>query len=53
MCPVEKEDAVEHEIFYHPAHRPLTMPITISGCCRHDLIDVRGIEGTKRLQTTA
>lgn len=27
MCPVKKLDVVEHEIFYHPAYRPLTMPI--------------------------
>jgi hypothetical protein len=27
MCPVRKLDVVEHEIFYHPAHRPLTITI--------------------------
>jgi hypothetical protein len=30
MCPVKKQDVVEYEIFYHPVHRPLNMPIKIS-----------------------
>jgi hypothetical protein len=47
MCPVKQQDAVEHEIFYHPAHRPLTVPIKILGCCRQDLINMRGTDGAR------
>jgi len=46
MCPVKKQGAMEHEISCHPAHRPSTMPIKISGCSRQDLINMRGKEGT-------